>query len=520
MLKKKLSVLISLMLITSFIVGCSNDKSSSKPKEEETYRIATVRWSDWGEDFLKGFVEQTEKDAGISIKWDVYVNSEWGDKKSILLAGGELPDAFWGSIALGDGDIVQNQNLFIPLEDMIDKHMPNLKAAFDAEPALRALVTSPDGHIYSLPKKLPLRPIAGNQLFINQTWLDNLGLSMPDTYEDFYNVLKAFKEKDANGNGDPNDEIPYGAGNADSVFSYILPFGMTKGNDKQGYMAVKNGKPVYLPTEEAYKEGIEWMHKSYADGLIDPELFTQDDSMSDAKRKNEGVSLVGVAVGWTPDAVFGPNQDEYVPLAPLKGPDGERYVINDAETYARNEFMITTKAKNPEKLLKWADKFYTEDASIQTFYGSFGIGVEKNDDGTYKVLDAPEGESADTFAWVNSFRDFGPKYIGEGFNEKVTMPTDSGDGLKLLLDKEINEYAREQYPSVSFTADEIQRLNALSVDIYAYVESMQSKWVVEGGATKEWDSYISQLKQMGYDEYMEIQKKAFDRYQESLKETN
>jgi putative aldouronate transport system substrate-binding protein len=46
---------------------------------------------------------------------------------------------------------------------------------------------------------------------------------------------------------------------------------------------------------------------------------------------------------------------------------------------------------------------------------------------------------------------------------------------------------------------------------------MQSKWVVEGGAKKEWDSYLSQLKQMGLDEYMEIQNKAFDRYQKSLK---
>ncbi|MBW8352109.1 hypothetical protein K0H71_22160 [Bacillus sp. IITD106] len=63
--------------------------------------------------------------------------------------------------------------------------------------------------------------------------------------------------------------------------------------------------------------------------------------------------------------------------------------------------------------------------------------------GTCTVLDAPEGESADIFAWVHSFRDFGPKYIGEGFNEKVTLPTTGGDGLKLELDKEINKYVKD-----------------------------------------------------------------------------
>ncbi|WP_078381871.1 type 2 periplasmic-binding domain-containing protein [Sutcliffiella halmapala] len=507
MLKNKMKSLLSVTLAASIIVGCSNNSSNSTSKEDGTYKIATVRWADWGDDFLKGFVEETEKEAEISIDWDIYLNSEWADKKSILMAGGELPDAFWGSLSLSDSDIAKNAGAFIPLEELIEENMPNLKAAFDADPALRAMVTSPDGHIYSLPKKLPLRPIAGNSLYINQKWLDNLNLSMPETYEEFYQVLKAFKEQDANGNGDLHDEIPYQG----DVMGYILPFGLPKGSYSTS-MTVKDGKPVFIPTAEAYREGIEWMHKAYSEGLIDQETFTQDTSMAEAKRKNDEISLVGVSSGWTADATFGPNANEYVQLSALKGPDGEKYVMTDAIVYERREFMITTKAENPEKLLQWVDKFYTEDASIQTFYGSFGVGVEKVEDGTYKVLDAPEGESADIFAWVNSFRDFGPKFVGEGFNEKVTLPTDGGDGLKLELDKQINTYVKEQFPNVVYTVDEMNRLSALSTDIDSFVSSMQSKWVVDGGATKEWDSYIAQLEQMGYEEYIKIQNDAFERY--------
>lgn len=228
MSKKKWLGLMNAAIATSLIVGCSNASNTEEKKDGE-YRIATVRWSDWGEDYHKGFVEETEKEAGITIDWDTYINSEWGDKKSVLMAGGDLPDAFWGSLALSDGDIAQNQSLFIPLEDLIEEHMPNLMAAFEAEPSLRALVTSPDGHIYSLPKKLPLRPKTGNQLFINQKWLDNLGLEMPETHEEFYDVLKAFKDQDANGNGDSNDEIPYGG----NLYGFILPFGVTKVEKRQ-----------------------------------------------------------------------------------------------------------------------------------------------------------------------------------------------------------------------------------------------------------------------------------------------
>ena len=58
--------------------------------------------------------------------------------------------------------------LFIPLEDLIKENMPNLTKAMEQEPKLKAMITSPDGHIYSLPKKLPMRPTVGNQLFINK----------------------------------------------------------------------------------------------------------------------------------------------------------------------------------------------------------------------------------------------------------------------------------------------------------------------------------------------------------------
>ena len=60
----------------------------------------------------------------------------------------------------------------------------------------------------------------GNKPYIRKTWLDALGLEIPTTVEEYHNVLKAFKEQDANGNGDPNDEIPYSCRNkGDSIWN-------------------------------------------------------------------------------------------------------------------------------------------------------------------------------------------------------------------------------------------------------------------------------------------------------------
>lgn len=521
----KLGVLLVSGTLLTLMAGCGSSSSSSDTNKnnsdsgDDNFKITTVRWADWGVDFQKGFLEESAKNAGISIDWDVYVNSDWGDKKSVIMAGGDLPDAFLGSITLNDAEIAQNQSMFIPLEDYIDKNMPNLKAAMEKEPKLKALITSPDGHIYSLPKKLPMRPLIDNQLFINKKWLDNLGLDMPDTYEDFIEVLTAFKEKDANGNGDLNDEIPYGAGNADPTFSFILPFDNRRGQDQTYEMTLKDGKPAYLRTEENYKDGISWMHDAYAKGLIDSELFTQDQSMSDAKRMDKDISLVGVAVGWTADATFGLHADEYVAMTPLKGPDGNRYVFSDPDhyNYGRNEFMVTTSCEDPASLLKWADSFYTDDASIQTYYGSFGIGTEKDGD-NYKVLEPKNGESADSWAWINSLRDFGPKFVADGFNDRVEIDDTQGDGLKLKLDAEINEYALPAFPNVNYSPEELNQLSAIYVDISSYVTQMASKWIVEGGVEDDWNDYLTQLKSMGIDDFMKIQNAAYDRYENALKE--
>ena len=70
-------------------------------------------------------------------------------------------------------------------------------------------------------------------------------------------------------------------------------------------------------------------------------------------------------------------------------------------------------------------------------------------------LAGPDGNSADTFAWIQSLRDFGPKYVADGFNDKVKYAGANGDASKLALDKEMSKYAKEAYPNVSYTTDQL-----------------------------------------------------------------
>ena len=506
----------SMLAALALLSACGNSSSSKEGNSSnKDFTVATVRWADWGNDYTK-FPNQLAKEAGINVKWDTYLNTDWGDKKSTLMAGGNLPDAFMGSITFTDQEIAQNQSNFIPLEKYV-KDMPNLQKAMKKNPALKAMITSPDGHIWSLPKEAPMRPIIANQLFINKAWLDKLGLQMPTTYDEFVKVLEAFKTKDPNGNGKA-DEIPYGTGNFDPTMSYTLPFGVLRGADNSNEMMMLNGKPAYIRSTDNFKKGIEAMHDAYTKGLIDPELYTLDPTQAQAKLMAD-TETVGVSVGWTADATFGKNAKDYVALPALKGPDGNQYVMSDPDHFnqGRDEFMVTTHAKNVKALIKWADKFYTNDAAIQNYYGAFGVGTEKSGE-AYKVLKPTGNNSADTQAWINSLRDFGPKSWDNSLNDKVTFeaPT-NGDAQKLKMDAELKQYARPAFPSVTYTNDELQKIAQVYPDLSSYTTQETAKWVTKGGIDKDWEAYIAKLNQMGLKDYLKIQTDAYERYQKALK---
>ncbi len=538
----KLTALLLALLMALSLTACggggessaTEDSGSSTTSEAETatsssFEIATVRWTDaWPTDFLEtGIMKEIEEKTGVDITWQVYYNNDWSEQKSLLLASGDLPDAFWGSISLTDTDVNQNKSLFVELTDLIAENMPNLNRVFETDPSMKAIITDRNGEIYSLPKKLPLRPQVNDIMYINQTWLDALDLEMPDTYEDLEAVLEAFVTQDPNGNGE-NDEFGYSAqqGLGGDLRHLMAPFGtmVCRDNGTAGtnFMALDdNGEPIFMPIQENYKEAVKWVNGLYQKGLLDPECFTQDSSMVTAKTQDPSGSLSGIVFGWTADAQVGVNAKDYVPVPALAGPDGNRYAEHNPEflDVSRNELIITTSCEDPATLLKWADEYYTDEVSLQTFYGSISDGkIQANDDGTYEVLVPDDGSSLDTSAWSFSMRDFGPKYMNEEFYDKVTLPADQGDGIKLAEDPINEEYIVTTFPVCAYTEEQTQRLASLTTNIYDYCESQYSHWVVDGGIDEEWDAYLQQLDAMGLQEYISIQVDAYNAYQESLGE--
>lgn len=130
--------------------------------------------------------------------------ASYNDQVAIMIAAGDLPDAFIGQIP----NFAQFLDSFVKMNDMIDEYAPNLKAFYDKYPNIKLASVFPDGSMYGLPEVQLDGYVAGKSLAINKKWLENVGMEMPETADELFDVLMAFKTRDPNGNGQA-DEIPF-----------------------------------------------------------------------------------------------------------------------------------------------------------------------------------------------------------------------------------------------------------------------------------------------------------------------
>lgn len=528
---KKLSVLgLAVVLLVSMAAGVwagggsssssatgagANFNATGMPivNTQVELRALTMRWPGMDDSFSRNtWMVELERRSNVRIRWEVVSFEGWSERKAIMLASQDLPDIGIGNMTFNDADIMNNLDFFLPLDDLISRYMPKYSAAIQRIPALRQIATFPDGKMYSLAKNLPSRPATRNHLIINKTWLDRLGLAVPTTVDEFTAVLRAFKTRDANGNGNVNDEYPMSfSGNVH--VDMLNPFGITDINATQ--MSIIDGRLFHWPSSPEYRAAITWMRQLWQEGLIDPESFTQDSTMLSGKRLNTAAPLVGTSWEWTPDAVFGGWSNQYVAVPPLAGPNGRRYAGGDKDgvfSIARNEAVITRNARMPEVAARYLDEYYDSEASIQNFWGPIGTVITKNSDNTYTLNNPPSGTSADAWYWASSLRDFGPKYIEPGFDSRIRLDPTAGDGLKMEITKMGDPYVTEPFPNVIYTSRELDELAIIQMDLDSFINQTQARWVTQGGIDAEWDNYIRQLNTMGLQRFIEIRTAAYNRY--------
>lgn len=360
-----------------------------------------------------------------------------------------------------------------------------------------------------------------DMMAINQKWLDRLELSMPTTTEEFYEVLKAFKEKDPNGNG-LQDEIPlinmHQMGNTNISEAWVFPcFGVydnTSYSELTYHLMMQDGKTLFTPAQEGYKEALRYLNRLYSEGLLDQEIFTTTPDVVTAKLMDTN-DIVGTFCAWTiSNGVGYDRMDDFTQLLPLEGPNGDKgwTVISDIEI-GRNMFAITSSNPYPEATMRWIDEFYSLDTTIQTFYGPYGIMTEKQDDGTVIAFEPPEGTTYGTWRWGNTPADSACYACFKEIEDFLTPAKQQYD--RAVYQDAIEEWLQPEenrYPNLSFTIEQIDELKTLVPDLNTFVETKRAKFVTEGFTDSDWDEYLQQLNAMGLERALEIWDAAYSNY--------
>lgn len=505
-MKRMFVLLLSLMML------CSTGAMA----QESVTLTAMVGAGDMNGDYNQMQVfKDIAAQSGTNVVFEQIGSAAFEEIKSLTMADGNLPDLFYGEFFTTE-EIAKyaDEGYFLPLEDLIREHAPNLQKLLDDHPTLAALLTMDDGHIYTipfydefLPENIP------DTLFINQIWLDKLGLQAPETTDELYEVLKAFKEKDPNGNGKA-DEIPlsYLPNNGNlGDFSLWGSWGVL---DNSEHLQVRDGKVIFSLTQDGYKEGVKYFAKLYAEGLLDPEVFTHDRNLYASKGKQDDATY-GVFVAYTPENFVGTDRarTEYSDLLPLAGPDGDRLWNRYDRGYYTMRGVITDTNPDPVATIKWFDAQFEEEMSVRLHWGEIGKNIEKTETGWIVLDSAPEGMTSDEYRFLNC-----PAYDGAGAllastYEKLTLATDKQ--MKTARYELYDPFAtREFMPTVRLDQEGQERISVLYTDIDTYVKQMKAKWITgESDVEADWAAYCAQLEAMGVDEYVSIYQAAYDAVQ-------
>lgn len=538
-MRKGSAIVLALSLCATAIVGCSsgdtnNDaaNSGSSPaaggtasggsgekvkltaimlKHPLTQELSKMQW-----------LQEAQDRAGVQITWEE-ITADWGQKKGTLLASGDIPDLIIGPNAITDADFSQFPGLFQDLTALIEKNAPNVQTMFKEVPETKGIATTLEGKIFGLPKYQRFWPSTVTRQYINQQWLTELGLQMPTTWDELYNVLVAFKEKKPG--SIPMDFAPVGTGGFGFFHPTVLlgSLGITLTDSSgQGYY-VEDGKVKNYLVDERYKQLVQFLEKCWAAGLINPEVFTQDYTKFQSVARGDGdKAKVGFSWGWEVSDRFGNKlAPQYASMAPLKVSASASNKLSwdyDYNTlnFGQNMVSMSAKTKNKDAAMKFINELYDPKVSMQVLFGSLGSNIADNGDGSYKVL-PPTDANMDpgTWKWTSTWADNGPMYISNSL--KLTLGTDMQSVGKQTepLQAALNpDKKKDVLPSmfIKYSTADNNTLSLNNTNLMNLAMPKFSQWITAGGIDKEWDGYVKDMGKAGLPQNLEIMQKYYDEY--------
>ena len=487
---------------------------------EFTFMIQGVKSASFDEQIANNaLIKKLEKETNVHINWQFVGNDT--TKLNLLMSSGDYGDVIFGGPILNSvtaSKYIAAGKIQELTPYMTEELMPEFMADLAENPDMMCMITASDGKAYCLPKITGLEgQYLESPIWINKKWLDNLGLQIPTTTDELIEVLKAFRDRDPNGNGLP-DEIPYLActdhaqGNLEPLAGI---FGIaTKDGVNDAFVQVVDGKVTFAPLNEGYKDYIKFMRTLYTENLLWSEAFIASTATYSAKLTSS-TPLVGMFTLNNPletDYV-----DDYVCILPPKAEGYEPcWYFHPAINGSKNQFYVTDKCENVSVLMAYMDRFFNLENSLLCDFGALEEGRFVMQDGKYTVveMDSVEatklGREYPTFTNLtgNSIRSFTAKDYATVLNlspdERVKQD------CYILYADIVN---KEIWPRPYYAPEVCNEADLYVTDINLAVTQRRGSWITgRVDVDADWDKFISDLNRCGLQEYLVILQDAYDAY--------
>lgn len=468
---------------------------------------AAIMTTDWNDN---EFYQEMERRTGVHLEFEMVSSADYQTNFNLMIASGNLADMIYvGASYYAEGvDAAIDDGYFLDLTDLVDEYMPNYERIRTSDVQYELLSTTDSGRlgaVYEL-RQSKQGPWLG--LWIRQDWLDDLGLETPVTFDDYHEVLTAFKnEKGATA------PLILNFSGSDGEFG-TMSGGL---NVLNSWQLDETGKVNFGPYMDAWKEYVTIMHQWYTEGLIDPDFMATDERTADMAKVVTGASGLFAALYTMPSVYEAASEDPNMNLAPVNPPvmnEGDEGHIRLRDSYTSGNTAISADSENWEVALRWLDYLYTDEGALLANYGVEGDTFEFDENGkpvfTDKILNNENGwtmtQTVASYlcpsAGIANWSDWTRELAGVPEKDQACYDvwSEFSDDWRLPS-------------SVTLTQEESTERAALYADISTIVKEQTAQFI--SGALdieSNWDAYISALEASGMERAIEITQAAYDRY--------
>ncbi len=413
LLNKKVSILLAATVLAGGFAGCNTDgksdpttatttgnsnsaqttttsdnKTNDKPLE---FSYMGMIWDPFPSE-MTPVLEELMKRTNTKIDFQWHPATDYNNKVSVTLASGKLPDMISG----GSVPTLLEQGAIIRLDDLLNQYGQNVLS--NLEPEDYWYLKQPiDGGIYFLPNVLKFPPSYAME--IRKDWLDNVGIDkIPETWDEWVAAWTAFKEQDANGDGDKTNEIPY----AGDLYSLMPAFGLNV-SDRFGFVEDKDGNYTLMYELPQFKTYLAEMQKLYQSGILDKEFPTRGTFLVGGAAELEKAfhaNIAGSGMTWaanartTTEVLRGIDpKATLVGTKPIKGPEGYQ-AIPQRKIVSGSTTITIGGEKKAADIMKFFNYVFSEEGTNLMSYGIEGVHSEKVDG--KQQLKAPYNEHFNT----------------------------------------------------------------------------------------------------------------------------